>query len=138
MALEHSIINTHINAVISGKYENINITDNSEETRQEIANIIMNHTQANINTQTLYILEEREGYRKFILPLDVYKNWIKEEESSKKFNFIKPHGTYKNHVSSSWTEHYICSCADAKQERNDYIEGGHIQKKWCTQKASKK
>ncbi|CAG8676055.1 38949_t:CDS:2 [Gigaspora margarita] len=44
----------------------------------------------------------------------------------------------KNHAASSWTEHYICSCAGTKQERSDCIEGGHTQKKWCTQKVSKK
>ncbi|CAG8592180.1 12472_t:CDS:2 [Cetraspora pellucida] len=141
MALEPLIIDTHINAnyfITSGKYENTNIIDNSEETRQEIVNIIINHAQVNLNIQTLYILEESEGYCKFILPLDMYKNWIKEEELSKKFNFIKPHRTYKNYASSFWSEHYVCSYAGTKRERNDCIEGGHTQKKQFTQKASKK
>ncbi|CAG8790801.1 19356_t:CDS:1, partial [Racocetra persica] len=51
------ITNTQINIAMSDKYHN----DNSEETRQEITNIIMNHAQ--MNTQILYILEEREVYR---------------------------------------------------------------------------
>ncbi|CAG8738813.1 7815_t:CDS:2, partial [Racocetra fulgida] len=61
-----------------------------------------------------------------------------KEESSKKFDFLKPHGTYKNDESKAWTEHYVCSRSGNKQIRNDRVEGGHTQKKRRTQKVSKK
>ncbi|CAG8729223.1 16165_t:CDS:1, partial [Cetraspora pellucida] len=54
---------------------------------------------------------------------------IKKEELTKKINFIKPQGTYKNNASGAWTELYVCSYAGEKQVHYDYVEEGNSQKK---------
>ncbi|CAG8792870.1 36441_t:CDS:2 [Gigaspora margarita] len=73
-----------------------------------------------------------------LLPLNTYKAWIKEEESIKKINFIKSHGTYENNEFGSWTEYYVCSHAGKMQVHYDHIEGENSQKKCQVQKKIKK
>ncbi|KAF0555924.1 hypothetical protein F8M41_016538 [Gigaspora margarita] len=111
---------------------------NNNKTQQEIANTIMNHAQTYSSTQSLYILEENKEYRKFTLPLQTYREWIKQEELTKQINFIKPHGSYNNEYKGVWTEHYVCSRSGTKQVRNDRIQGGNSQKIRQVQKESKK
>ncbi|CAG8490465.1 569_t:CDS:2, partial [Dentiscutata heterogama] len=77
--------------------------------------------------QSLYVLEEKEGYRRFTLPLSSYYSWIVEEEKSKSINFVKKHGTYKN-KKGSWSEYYLCSCMGSKQIRNDHEIISEIRK----------
>ncbi|CAG8763144.1 24991_t:CDS:1, partial [Racocetra persica] len=109
----------------------------NDELRAELANMLINHARTHSSMQSLYVLEEKEGYRRFTLPLSSYRSWIVEEEKSKSINFVKKYGTYKN-KNGSWSEYYLCSRVGSKQIRNNRVEGGVSQKKRRIQKESKK
>ncbi|CAG8473701.1 3806_t:CDS:10, partial [Cetraspora pellucida] len=54
--------------------------NNSNIRTQEIINTLINHVQTSSNTRLLYVLEEKDDFIKFALPLLAYHDWIKEEE----------------------------------------------------------
>ncbi|CAG8799456.1 15694_t:CDS:2 [Cetraspora pellucida] len=102
-----------------------NKLDSSEETQQELANIVINYTQTCANQFSLYILEERESFCKFTLLLNTYCSWMKKEKTTKNINFLKFREIYKN-KNGVWSEYYTCSQAGTKQIHTNYIEGGVV------------